>query len=213
MTLMILGAVWGLLLSTKLLRGEEDDGRWDLLLSGQTTRRGAATQALAGLGAGLLVLWAITAVITVLSGRSSSVDIAAGPSLFFALAMVATACMFLAVGALTSQLAATRRQAASFAAAFLGVAYAIRMIADAGVGLHWHDLGEPARLGGGAPAPHRAPARSRCCRSSRSPWSLAVVAVRLAGTRDVGREHRAGPGARQSRTSDCSSDRRASPSG
>ena len=136
MTLMILGAVWGLLLSTKLLRGEEDDGRWELLLSGQTTRRGAATQALGGLGAGLLVLWAITAVITVLSGRGSSVDIAAGPSLFFALAMVATACMFLAVGALTSQLAATRRQAASFAAAFLGVAYAIRMIADAGVGLH-----------------------------------------------------------------------------
>ena len=42
MTLMILGAVWGLLLSTKLLRGEEDDGRWDLLLSGQTTRSGAA---------------------------------------------------------------------------------------------------------------------------------------------------------------------------
>ena len=44
--------------------------------------------------------------------------------------------MFLAVGALTSQLAATRRQAASYAAAFLGVGYAVRMIADAGVGLH-----------------------------------------------------------------------------
>ena len=50
--------------------------------------------------------------------------------------MVATAVMFLAVGALASQLAATRRQAASYAAAFLGVGYAVRMIADAGVGLH-----------------------------------------------------------------------------
>ncbi len=137
MTLMVLGAVWGLLLATKLLRGEEDDGRWDILLSGQTTRRGAAVQALAGLGVGLLMLWLITAIITVLCGRDSKVDIAAGPSLYFALAMVATACMFLAVGALTSQLAATRRQAASFAAAFLGVAYALRMIADAGVGLHF----------------------------------------------------------------------------
>ena len=38
MTLMILGAVWGLLTSTKLLRGEEDSGRWHLLLVGQTTR-------------------------------------------------------------------------------------------------------------------------------------------------------------------------------
>jgi len=137
MTLMILGAVWGLLLSTRLLRGEEDEGRWELLLSGQTTRRGAAVQALSGLAVGLLALWAVTAFITVLSGHSSSVHIAAGPSLFFSLAMVATACMFLGVVAFTSQLAATRRQAASFAAAFLGVAYAVRMIADAGVGLHW----------------------------------------------------------------------------
>ena len=52
MTLMILGAVWGLLTSTRLLRGEEDSGRWDLLLTGQTTRRGATAQAIAGLGAG-----------------------------------------------------------------------------------------------------------------------------------------------------------------
>ncbi len=50
MTLMILGAVWGLLTSTRLLRGEEDGGRWELLLTGQTTRRGAVVQAFAGLG-------------------------------------------------------------------------------------------------------------------------------------------------------------------
>ena len=40
MTLMVLGAVWGLLTSTRLLRGEEDAGRWELLLAGQTTRSG-----------------------------------------------------------------------------------------------------------------------------------------------------------------------------
>ena len=73
MTLMILGAVWGLLTSTRLLRGEEDSGRWELLLAGQTTRRGAAVQALGGLGAGVVVLWALTAVITVLTGRDSKV--------------------------------------------------------------------------------------------------------------------------------------------
>jgi len=77
-------------------------------------------------------LWALTALLTVLTGLDSSVGIAAGPALYFALAMVATAVMFLAVGALTSQLAATRRQAAAYAAWFLGVSYAVRMIADAG---------------------------------------------------------------------------------
>ena len=63
MTLMLLGAVWGLLTSTRLLRGEEDGGRWELLLAGRTTRRRAAAQALAGLGAGGCVLWALTAIL------------------------------------------------------------------------------------------------------------------------------------------------------
>ena len=211
MTLMILGAVWGLLLSTKLLRGEEDDGRWDLLASGQTTRRGAAGQALVGLGAGLLVLWAFTAAIAVLSGRSSSVAIAAGPTLFFALAMVATACMFLAVGALTSQLAGTRRQAASFAAVFLGLAYAIRMIADAGVGLHWmiwlSPLGWVEQL-----QPLTAPGRRPCCRSWRSlSWSPPAPCFSPAPVTSERASWRTGH--TPSRTSDCSSGRPASPSG
>ena len=47
MTLSVLGAVWGLLTGTRLLRGEEDQGRWELLLAGPTTRRRATAQALA----------------------------------------------------------------------------------------------------------------------------------------------------------------------
>jgi len=81
MTLIILGAVWGLLTSTRLMRGEEGAGRWELLLAGQTTRRGAAAQALGGLGAGVVTLWAVTAVITVLTRQDSSVNIGPGTSL------------------------------------------------------------------------------------------------------------------------------------
>ena len=137
MTLMVLGAVWGLLVSTRLLRGEEDAGRWDLLLVGLTTRRRAAAQGIAGLGVGVFTLWVTTALITTLSGRASTVRISGASSLYFALAMVATAVMFVIVGAVTSQLAATRRQAASLGAALLGVSYALRLVADAGVGFHW----------------------------------------------------------------------------
>jgi polyether ionophore transport system permease protein len=137
MFLIILGAVWGLLTGTRLLRGEEEAGRWELLLAGQTTRRRAAGQALAGLGAGLAALWALTAVIIVVVGRSSKVGIAAGPALYFAVALVAAAAMFLAAGAFTSQLAATRRQAAGYAGAALGACYALRMVADSGTGLQW----------------------------------------------------------------------------
>lgn len=136
MTLMVLGAIWGILTSTRLLRGEEDANRWDLLLLGQTTRQRATAQAVVGFVAGALVFWVVTAFITILSGRDAKVGIGLGASLYFALAMVATAIMFLTVGAATSQLAATRRQAAAFGATVLGVSYALRLIADAGVGLH-----------------------------------------------------------------------------
>src|SRR3981081_318477 len=51
-TLTAIGAVWGLLTSTRLLRGEEEAGRWELLAAGETTRRRAAAQGLAGPAAG-----------------------------------------------------------------------------------------------------------------------------------------------------------------
>jgi ABC-2 type transport system permease protein len=137
MTAIVVGAVWGLLVSTRLLRGEEDAGRWEMLLSGRTTRGGATAQGLAGLAAGLAVLWAIAAAIVVVVGRSSRVHVDVTAALFFAVELVAAPVMFVAVGALTSQLGATRRRAAAIAAVFLGVGYAVRLLADAGVGAHW----------------------------------------------------------------------------
>ena len=185
MTLMILGAIWGLLTSTRLLRGEEDAGRWDLLLCGQTTRRGATAQVIASLGAGLVALWAVTAIIAVASGLDSSVGIGVGPSLYFSLAMAATAAMFLAVGAVTSQLAATRRQAASFAATFLGASYGVRLIADAGVGLHGLVWASP--LGWVEEVqPLTSPQPLALLPIAAFTAVLAVVAVRFAGARDAG---------------------------
>ena len=185
MTLMVAGAVWGLLTSTRLLRGEEDEGRWDLLLSGPSSRRGAVVQALVGLAAGAGTLWTLTAVITVVTGSASSVSIAAGPAVYFALAMVATAVMFLGVGALTSQLAATRGQAAAYAGVVLGVAYAIRMIADAGTGLHglvWlSPLGWVEEL-----QPFTTPRPLALLPIAGLTVVTCLAAVSLAGRRDVG---------------------------
>jgi ABC-2 type transport system permease protein len=135
--LAIIGAVWGILTSTKLTRGEEDAGRWELLLVGQVTRRSAAQQALAGLSCGAVALFASTALITVAVGRSSKVGIGAEAATYFTLAVVSGAIMFLTVGALCAQLATSRRQAAGFASTVLGVSYALRMIADSGSDLAW----------------------------------------------------------------------------
>jgi ABC-2 type transport system permease protein len=135
--LAITAAVWGILTSTRMMRGEEDAGRWELLLAGRTTRRRSAAEALLAMAMGLVALLVTTGIITIAMGRSSKVGIGAGAALFFALAVVAGACMFTAIGALASQLSSTRRQAAGYASALLGVSYALRMVADSGTDLAW----------------------------------------------------------------------------
>lgn len=133
----IIGAVWGLLAGTRLLRGEEDAGRWELLLAGPVTRLRAAAGAVAGLGAGLLTLWAVTAASYLAIGASPDAQFPVSASLFAATATVAPAAIFLAVGALCGQLAASRRQAGALAASVFGVAYLLRVVAYSSTTLHW----------------------------------------------------------------------------
>ncbi len=141
--LAVLGAMWGLLTSTKWLRGEEEAGRWELYLAGQATRRGAAAQALVGLTAGWVSLLGATAVITVLAGLRVDPPPSIADSLFFSLALTSSAAVFVAVGALASQLAATRRQALTIGAAVLGAAFLIRMAADSNPHLAWARWASP----------------------------------------------------------------------
>jgi ABC-2 type transport system permease protein len=133
----IIGAIWGLRASTGLLRGEEDAGRWELLLAGRTTRRGAAVQALLGLGAALSAMFVATALLTLAAGALPGARFPPVRSLLLAVDLVAGAAMFLTIGAVTSQLSATRGQAASLATAVLGAAYAVRVVADSWRGLAW----------------------------------------------------------------------------
>jgi ABC-2 type transport system permease protein len=130
-------AIWGLFLGTRLLRGEEEAGRWELFLAGRTTRRGATAQALAGLAAGFASLWALTAILTVAIGSTARVGFSTGSSLYFATSLVAGAAMFLGVGVLAGELSATRRQANLVGGAVLAISMLIRMMADAGVGVGW----------------------------------------------------------------------------
>ncbi len=137
MTLVILGAIWGLLIATRVLRGEEDTGGWELLLSGQTTRGRAAAHAALGLGGGVVALWVPTAVVAAVVGATSKVGIGVGASLFFATAIASVAAMFMAIGVLVGQLAATRHDANIIGAGVIAVAYLLRMVADSDSALAW----------------------------------------------------------------------------
>jgi ABC-2 type transport system permease protein len=151
----ILGAVWGLLAGTRLLRGEEDAGRWERLLVGPVTRLQATAGAVAGLGIGLLTLWAVTASSYLAIGSSPDARFPVSASLFAATATVAPAAIFLAIGALCSQIAGSRRQAAALAAAAFGVAYLMRVVAYSSTTLHWLRWASPLGVGRRTARPDR----------------------------------------------------------
>ncbi len=133
----LIGSIWAILTSTGLLRGEEDAGRWEMLLAGPVTKLRASAEALVGLFGAFAAMFIPTALITLGTARLPGVDLPVGASLLFALTLVSGAAMFLAVGALASQLSATRGQAIQIAVAVMGLSFLVRMIADATKGLDW----------------------------------------------------------------------------
>ncbi len=127
----VLASLWAVLVTTRILRGEEEAGRWDLLLVTPTTRRRTTTAhvAVLAIGAGALGLAAAATFI-------STGEPAGGAALYGAGLALLTA-GFVGVGAATSQLFGTRRRAAGTAAAVLGIAYLVRMIADGSASAGW----------------------------------------------------------------------------
>lgn len=133
----LVGAIWGLLTATKIFRGEEDNGRWELFLAGKTTAARAAVNALSGLFIGLFGMFVLTFVITLLVGRRSEIGFSALHSLLFAVTCVANAGVFLAFGAFASQLMPIRARAASLCVLALGGSFLLRAAADVAGSVHW----------------------------------------------------------------------------
>lgn len=123
----LVGAVWALFATTRVLRGEEDTGRAEVVLAGPLTRSGAARSTMLGLAAVLLVMLVISAVGVVAgSGR----DLGTGRAGMLALTLMSAPALMVGVGSVTSQLVESRRRAVGLGAAVLGAWYLIRVVAD-----------------------------------------------------------------------------------
>jgi ABC-2 type transport system permease protein len=133
----LVGALWGLLVATRVTRGEEAAGRWEPFLAGRTTHRRAAAQVLAGLACALLLMLAIAAAATTAVGMRPNVSYGLGRSFLFALAITTGAAEFIVVGTLAAQIMPIRARAASLAAGVFGVAFLLRAIADIAPQAHW----------------------------------------------------------------------------
>jgi ABC-2 type transport system permease protein len=132
----LVGSTWAFLLATKYFRGEEESGRSELLLTGQTTEKQAAISTLLGLSANLVLLYVIVAILFIAIGTYKGVGFSAQSSLFFALASTSGAAIFLAVGAFVSQVMPTRTRASATSAGIFALSFVLRAVADT-TSQHW----------------------------------------------------------------------------
>ncbi|HEU0042873.1 MAG TPA: ABC transporter permease subunit [Jiangellaceae bacterium] len=122
--LCVFAGLWALMATTRVLRGEEEAGRWDLLLTAPVTRGGVLLSHVKVLGGGSV------AVGLAVFGSFVSGGEPADSAGLYALGVTFLTLTFVAVGAVASQLFASRRRAAGAAGAVLGISYVIRMVAD-----------------------------------------------------------------------------------
>jgi ABC-2 type transport system permease protein len=129
--LAIVVSVFGLLAAVRTTRSEEESGRLEVVLAACVTRGDAFAAAVTAAVVSLAIVAAATFAALALC------RIPAGGAALLALSLAATGLVFIGVGALAGQIAATRRGAYTMAVLALGVAFTLRVAADTGNGLGW----------------------------------------------------------------------------
>ena len=129
--LQLLLAVWALLTTSRLLRGEEEVGRTDLILASQVRGTRATALVLAVVGATALMIGVAVTVTMLASGTGLR------GSALLGLGLAGVTSTFAAVAGTTCQLVDVRRRAAALAAAVLGLAYVLRMVGNSNDDRSW----------------------------------------------------------------------------
>jgi ABC-2 type transport system permease protein len=120
--------LWAMLLTTRVLRGEEDSGRWELLGSGAFTYSSLTSAVLVGIALVVLMPPAAGLLGMLLAAPYAHVGVAGAIWMMLGQALCAMA--FAAAAAVASQLFAPRSRATLASCGFLALAYLIRLIAD-----------------------------------------------------------------------------------
>ncbi|WP_067461224.1 ABC transporter permease [Actinomadura macra] len=171
--------IWALLVTGRLLRGEEESGRAELVLAAPVSpARVVLVQAAVVTAAAVLTGAAAAAVLTAMgTGVVGSV--------LFGLALSGVAATFAGVAAIASQLFQIRRRATGISAAVFGILFLLRMganSADSRGWLRWlSPFGWLDEL-----HPYREPRWGVLAVSLIAPAALFAIAVRLRGARDTG---------------------------
>ncbi len=172
-------AVWAVLTTGRLLRGEEDVDRVDLVLATPVRPSAVSGVVMAVLTVESLLVGLAAAAALGLSGQSWR-----GAALF-GIGLAAVGCTFAAVTAVVTQLVDVRRRVVAVGMGLLGAAYVVRMVgnsADSRLWLRWlTPMGWVDELG-----PFGADDAAVLIPIMVVPTGLALVGVRLREERDAG---------------------------
>jgi ABC-2 type transport system permease protein len=178
-TLSVLASVWIMLAATGMTRGEEDSGRLDLLLAGRLRMADVVVRCLAALvGSGALIGIAVAAGLLVARTQPTG-------AVLHAAGIAGIALTFAMTALLAAQLMPSRSGATGLAVAALGVAMALRMVADGSHRLAWLAWATPFGLTARA-APYAGNRIAPLIVLGAFPIVLAGAALVAARHRDVG---------------------------
>jgi ABC-2 type transport system permease protein len=123
--------VWAILVASRLLRGEEENGREEILATGTASGWQRSATAVLAVLAGCLAAGAAVFLAIVWPSK----DVVG--ALLFAAGVAGFAAVMTGVAAVAAQLVATRRKVIAATSAFLGAAFVLRMVANSGDHRSW----------------------------------------------------------------------------
>lgn len=148
----LIASIWGVMATVKLLRGQEEDGRLELIASGRIPRHHITRDTLIGFFGSVLIAYMIATVITTIAGASSDVNVTLQSSATLTLAIFLPVFFFGLIGAFVSQLTTSRRRALLYGLCLLLVLFGLRAYANSVESAHflkewtpfgWTDLMSP----------------------------------------------------------------------
>ena len=144
--LAVLVGIWAALTATRLTRGEEEAGRWDLLLAGRMTLRSLVVRTLGVVGCAAALPGIAVGIGMVLTGTDTA------GAVVFAAAIAGVGMTGAALGVLAAQLVPERRTASGLAVTVLLGGLLARMVSDGVDALAWlHWLTPFGLIGRAAP--------------------------------------------------------------
>lgn len=126
----IIAAIWGLTTVTKLLREQEEDGRFELIASGSITMRRATQELLIGFSETLILAFLIATIIIAVVGATPTVSLSLSESTLISAAIFLPAVLFAGVGVVTSQLTINRRRATMYGLVIVVIFFGLRAIGN-----------------------------------------------------------------------------------